>query len=489
MPDNLIIETTSGKVAGKRERGVRQWLGIEYAVAERFGLPEAVAAWDGVRDAKEFAPQVPQGMGKRFMFDRPDFCEAGSLALNIWAPEEPGPHPVFFWIHGGAFVAGGSNMYEGDEFAREHGIVVVGINYRLGALGFAAFGEALGIPSIATNIGLRDQIAALEWVRDNIKAFGGDPRRVTIAGESAGSMSVSLLMVSPKARGLFHGAILQSGALNLIQDRATAHRLARRYAELLGLDQGSLEMLKSLPLADLFRAQQQVGEEEKGGLPAAPFWDDDLLPESLAVAEQADHAPVPVIAGSNAEESRLFEWIAKDILPLERSAISAILRAQLPSAADAEAILTCYPDNIKGNRALATDLTFAMSTRHFAEDHAAAGYAAWAYRFDWRQWLFGAAHAMDMLFLFPFRNPMKPLILGGPMWGGRAALARTMKNHWAHFIRQGCPRDDWPPYTPSDRKVMLLNTQSRIATNPDAERVNAWKGRIVAPRIGSHSTN
>lgn len=482
MTDSLIVQTASGAVRGKREHGARQWLGIEYAVAERFGLPEPAPAWDGVRDCQEFAPQVPQGMGKRFMYDRPDFREVGSLALNIYAPEEPGPHPVFVWIHGGAFVAGGSNMYEGDEFAREHGIVYVAINYRLGALGFGAFGETLGIPSLATNLGLRDQIAALEWVRGNIAAFGGDPGRVTIAGESAGSMSVSLLMVSPKARGLFHGAILQSGALNLIQDRATAHRLARRYAELLDLDQGSAEKLKTIPLAELFAAQAQIGMEEKGGLPAAPFWDGDILPESLDAAEQADHAPVPVIAGSNAEESRLFEWIGKDILPLERDHISRILHAQLPSAADAEAILSHYPDTRQGNRALATDLTFAMSTRHFAEAHAAQGHPAWAYRFDWKQWLFGAAHAMDMLFLFPFRTPMKTFLLGGPMWGGKARLAKTMKAHWAHFTHHGKPCQGWPSYTPDERAVMLFNTTSRVEPNPDADRVDAWKGRVVAPR-------
>ena len=482
MTQSLQIQTTSGTVEGKREHGVRQWLGIEYAVAERFGLPEKVPEWPGVREAQEFAPQVPQGMGKRLFYDKPGYSEVGSLALNIYAPEEPGPHPVFVWIHGGAFVAGGSNMYEGDEFAREHGIVFVAINYRLGALGFGAFGEALGIPSMATNLGLRDQIAALEWMRDNIAAFGGDPGRVTIAGESAGSMSVSLLMVSPRARGLFHGAILQSGALNLIQDRATAHRLARRYAELLDLDQGSTEKLKTMPLSELFAAQQTIGFEEKGGLPAAPFWDGDILPESLAAAEAADHAPVPIIAGSNAEESRLFEWLGGDILPLERSAISAILHAQLPSAADAEAILALYPDTKRGNRALATDLTFAMSTRHFVEDHAAAGHKAWAYRFDWEQWLVGAAHGMDMLFLFPFRTPMKTLLLGGPLWGGKAELAKTMKAHWAHFTRHGAPRDDWPAYTPERRDVMLFNKLSAATSNPDGERVDAWKGRVVAPR-------
>lgn len=482
MMTGLTVRTASGDVIGRHGDGVHQWLGIEYAVAERFGLPEPVPAWDDVRDATEFAPAVPQGMGKRLMYDRPDYQEAGSLALNIWAPDEPGPHPVFVWVHGGAFVAGSSNIYRGHEFVRDHGLVVVGINYRLGALGFGAFGEALGIPSIASNLGLRDQIAALEWVRDNIAAFGGDPGRVTIAGESAGSMSISLLMVSPKARGLFHGAILQSGALNLIQDRATAHRLARRHAELLDLDQGSAEKLKTMPLADLFAAQKQVGEEEVGGLPAAPFWDGDVLPESLAAAEEADHAPVPIIAGANAEESRLFEVFIKGILPLERSRISAILHSQLPSAADARAILALYPDTKVGNRALATDLTFAMSTRHFAEAHAAQGHKAWAYRFDWEQWFFGAAHGMDMLFIWPFSAFVRTLLLGGPMWGGKARLAKTMKAHWAHFTRHGAPREDWPAYTPERREVMLFNLQSRVVQNPDAERVDAWKGRVVAPR-------
>lgn len=479
---DLVVETTSGKVSGKCARGTRRWLGIPYAIAERFGAPQPVPAWESPFAAIKPAPQVPQLLSKRLKHKQPHFCEARSLALNIWTPEEPGPHPVFFWIHGGAFTLGSANGYRGHELARDHKMVVVAINYRLGALGFGAFGEALGIPAIPSNLGLRDQIAALEWVRDNIAAFDGDPARVTIAGESAGSISVSLLMIAPAARGLFHGAILQSGALNLIQDKETARRLARRLAELLDLDQGSSSKLQSMSLEQLLRVQSLIDVEEIGGTAAGPYWDGDLLPASLAEAEKAERAPVPIIAGSNAEETRLFEWLGGDILPLKREQNAAILKAHLPDPAAADEILACYPDTKVGNRALATDLTFAMPTRHFAEDHVAAGNQAWAYRFDWKQWLFGAAHAMELLFLFPLGKLIGFLLLPGPMMGGKARLARTLRSHWAHFVHHGCPRDDWPPYEPGARKVMLLNKESRIAENPEGDRVAAWKGRLVPPR-------
>ena len=199
----VIAETTAGPVAGAAAAGVRRWLGVPYAKAARFGAPEPLQPWGELRPALAMAPQCPQllgGSARRAMTKPPAFSE-DCLALNVWAPDgdDGGARPVFVWIHGGAFVGGGCNPYDGAELAKQGDMVVVAINYRLGILGFVNLGEALGLPGIPSNLGLRDQIAALEWVRDNIAAFGGDPDRVTVAGESAGSICVSQLMQCRKA--------------------------------------------------------------------------------------------------------------------------------------------------------------------------------------------------------------------------------------------------------------------------------------------------
>lgn len=484
MTSEVLAATTAGTVAGASAGGVRRWLGVPYAQAERFSPPGPAQPWSGVHPALSMAPQCPQHFGGRRAKPKtqpPAYGEA-CLALNIWAPDAASPagRPVLFWIHGGAFVAGSANLYDGAELARRGDMVVVGINYRLGALGFVNFGEALGLPAIPSNLGLRDQIAALEWVRDNIAAFGGDPGRVTIVGESAGSISVSLLMLCRRAWPLFHGAVMQSGAVSLIHSREKSVSLARRYAERLGLNQDGLETLKTMSLERLLQAQGAIDQEERNGIPAAPWYDGDLLPASLAEAHAADTAPVPLIAGSTREEIRTFELMPGDVLPRLWPDLEAPLRRDLP-ADQAERILAAYPRTKAGRRALATDLTFAMPTRNFAERHARAQ-PTWVYRFDYASPLLGAAHGLDLAFTWPMGGLLPALVRGGPLTGARAALAGRMQAHWAHFVRHGRPGEDWPAYTPQTREVHLFDRQDRMVANPDADRFAAWAGRDVAPR-------
>jgi para-nitrobenzyl esterase len=484
----LIAETKAGPVAGRSENGVRRWLGIPYATARRFAAPEPVPAWTGTRPALDFAPQCPQAMGKKVTdatVSGPGYGE-DCLALNIWVPEggaDVSAKPVFFWIHGGAFMAGSSNPYNGEALARDGDIIVVTINYRVGVIGFVNFGEALGIPEIPSNLGLRDQIAALAWVRDNIAAFGGDPKRVTVAGQSAGSMSVSLLMLIPEATPLFQGAIMQSGAVSLIHSRESSIRIARRYAELLDLNQGDLEKLRNMDLKRLLETQMKVGEEIKGGIPAAPWYDGDLLPASLDEARAQATPAIPLLAGATRDEARLFELMPGDILPTKRPALEAMIRAQLPPD-HAERLLAAYPATRKGTTALASDLTFGMPTRHFAERHARHS-PTWYYRFDYAHPLAGATHGLDLTLFWPFTSFRVMLARGGPFTGRRAALGRRMMRHWAHFTRHGTPEADWPGYDADSRVVRLLNLADRDEPGLDAERYAAWDGRDVAPRSGS----
>jgi para-nitrobenzyl esterase len=481
----LIVQTSAGAVRGTELPGLRRWLGIPYAQAGRFAAPEPAAPWPDVRQAMAFGNQCPQQMGGKLRRETIEGAGYGEdcLCLNVWTPYDgaPGAKPVMIWIHGGAFMAGSANPYDGSALAREGNIVVVSINYRVGVLGFVNFADALGLPAIPTNLGLRDQIAALEWVRDNIAAFGGDPGRVTICGQSAGSISVSLLMLSARARGLFHGAVAQSGAISLIHNRARAIQDARRHVELLDLDQAGLQSLRTMNLARLIEVQGAVGREICNGIPAAPWFDGDLLPASLAAARAQATAPVPLLAGATRDEIRLFELMPGDILPSKWRDLEALLFGQLPEV-QARAILAAYPRTRAGRTALASDLTFAMPTRNFAERHARTQ-PTWFYRFDYAHPIAGATHGLDLTLFWPFRGLKMALARGGPDSGRRAALGARMRSHVAHFVHHGTPGEDWPAYEPTKRTVRIYGLADRMENDPEAQRFAAWAGRDVTPGV------
>lgn len=479
--DKLLINTRSGLLKGARDSGVSVWLGVPYARVERFQAPQPVKPWTGIRSATGFAPKCPQhfhGSVKRAKLNPPAYQE-DCLSLNIWCPEAgaTGPKPVLVWIHGGAFLVGAGSSYNGAELARLGDMLVVTINYRLGVLGFVNFSEALDLPEIPSNLGLRDQIAALEWVRDSITAFGGDPSRVTIAGESAGSISISLLLHCRRAWPLFHGAIMQSGALNLLHERQKSRALGRRYVELLGLQRGDFSALQALGLDQLLAAQAAIGKEQAGGIPAAPWFDDDLLPSSLEVTCQQPTAPVPLIAGANRDEIRLFELMPGDMLPTRWPQLEALLLEQLP-AEQAQRILAVYPRTRGGCRALASDMSFIQPTRHFAERHARK-YPTWSYRFDFCHPLLGACHGLELAYLWPIDGWLGYIVRGGLMSGPRTALAERIKAHWVHFIHYGRPVAGWPGYEPNSRKVMLFDRMDSIVNDPCLDRHTAWNGRDV----------
>lgn len=480
-----IVDTVSGKVQGGRLPGLRRWLGIPYARADRFAAPRPVEPWQGVREATRFGRQCPQHMGGKIrseILEGPEFGE-DCLFLNIWSPDggAPGPKPVMVWIHGGAFMAGSTNPYDASVLARDGDIVVVSINYRVGVLGFVNFGDALGLPAIPSNLGLRDQIAALEWVRDNIAEFGGDPGKVTICGQSAGSMSVSLLMLAPKAQGLFHAAVMQSGAVSLIHSRERSAQDARRLAELLCLDQGGFERLRSMDLAKLVGAQSQLGKELKNAIPAGPWYDGDLLPASLEAASAQQMAPVPLLAGATRDEIVLFTLMPGDILPSRWEDLESLIYTQLPGE-HARRVLAAYPRTRKGRIALASDLTFAMPTRNFAERHSRCQ-PTWFYRFDYAHPIAGATHGLDLTLFWPFSGIKMALVRGGPDSGRRRALGDRMRAHVAHFVRHHTPAADWPAYKPGKGAVRIYNLADRIEDNPEAERFVAWAGRDVSPGV------
>ncbi|WP_312681655.1 carboxylesterase/lipase family protein [Stenotrophomonas chelatiphaga] len=470
--DGADAALQAGPFQGHLGSGVVAWHGIRYARASRFGLPAVEALPADPVDCADFgatAAQAKGAGGARSESDDPFF-------LNVWSPAaDEARRPVLVWIHGGGFQTGAGSLYVGNELAASGDIVVVTFNYRLGAIGFSDF-SALGIPN---NRGLHDQIAALRWVRAHIALFGGDPDKVTVAGESAGATSVSLLLVARGVEPLFRAAILQSGSLNLLHDRDIAARQAIRYREILGDDAGSRAALEAAPVARFLDAQAQVAASFPGMIPAAPIYDGELLPASFDAARLADTPPIPLLAGAMREEIRFFELPgARSMLLRERGDLLAQVGWLLGRTA-AGRIAATYPDTRTGNRDLATDANFQMPTRHFAERHVARGHRAWVYRFDLGGVLLGAAHAVDLTYLWPLNGVVFTALRGGPLSGQRRALAERMRTYWIAFVRDGDPGGSWPTYVLPERPTLILDRAERVENDPDKARREAWDGQEI----------
>jgi para-nitrobenzyl esterase len=290
-------------------------------------------------------------------------------------------------------------------------------------------------------------------------------------------MAVSLLLQAKQAWPLFHGAIMQSGATSLIHGGEKSRAIARQYAEALGVNQGGLERLRTMDLRTLFEAQAAVGAANPGTIPAAPWFDGDLLPASLADSHAQPSAPVPLLAGAARDEIRLFEIMPGDILPTLWPELEALLTDQLGEA-QAARILATYPRTKQGRRALASDLTFLMPTRNFAERHAGHSPTHF-YRFDYAHPIAGATHGLDLTLTWPMHGLRAALARGGRMTGKRAALGARMTGHYGHFIRHGVPGPDWPAYAAPQRSVMIFNLEDHVEDDPEAARFAAWAGRDV----------
>lgn len=487
---DAVVSTAAGQLSGVQRGTVSCWRGVPYAAppvgAIRFRSPRPVPSWSGVRPALRSAGAATQalrigGSVRRLGETVGEDC----LYLNVYAPSAARTdgrlRPVLVWVHGGAYTSGSGALYDGTPLAEEGDIVVVTVNYRLGVFGFVDLASAVDA-EVPTNLGLRDQVAALRWVQENIAAFGGDPTQVTVGGESAGSVSVSMLVASPHTAGLFSAAILQSGSFSLVHGDQTRVEVARHYARILGLGRRDGDRLWQLPAAELAAAQRQVNQNTPGTVPASPWFDGDLVPGTLAEAQRAAARPdLVLLAGHNHDEVTLFQRLPGDIMPTSRAALTARLRAELGWDRAAE-LLACYPATARGTVALGTDLNFAMPTRHFAERHAAAGGASWFYRFDARGPLLGATHAAELVYLWGWTGPTA-LLLRGRRTSARAQLAARMRAHWLSFVRTRAPGADWPAYTGLDRATRVFDPAGdRVALDPAGERRRAWAGQDVMPR-------
>lgn len=484
------------------------WRGIPYAASTagdgRFRAPRPVPAWDGVRDAAEFGPVAPQKRKGQFIgaadhLPRSEDC----LTVNVTSPDEPGPapgdgRPVMVFIHGGAYSVGSSGEYprQGERLARRHGVVYVSLNYRLGALGWLDF-RAYGAPEhpFECNLGLRDQVAALEWVRRNIRAFGGDPDRVTLFGESAGANSVTTLMTVPAAEGLFAYAIAQSSPANAVYLPETAATWAREYVGILSgiVDDDDLESESTDAAGAMLRAADpmllaeattvlttRTPDENPGTISLAPVIDGEFVPHRPLDAFRDGLAHrVPLIIGTNDREGSLFEGRIS-ILPTTKPRIRAIFTNTRKRSR--KAIKAQYPGLPDRRPAadFAGDFTFWFPTVKAAERHSRFA-PVYCYRFDAaprtaRLLGLDATHGLELFALFEKFDTLVGTAL--TVLGGRRMfreVGRRMQRHWTEFAASGAPGPEWPVYEEGGRRTLILDRVDRVELDPRRERRLAWQ--------------
>jgi para-nitrobenzyl esterase len=483
---STVAYTSAGALRGTTEGNVAVWRGVPYAqqpVGERrFLAPAPLRPWTGERDAVEHGPLPPQGRsfvgGGR---DDPKVRDEACLTVTVWSPHTSGSLPVMVWIPGGAFVygAGQLQLYNGSRLAANGDVVVVNVTYRIGVFGGFELGS-LGA-GFDDNLCLRDQIAALGWVRENIAAFGGDPDQVTVFGESAGATSVLALLASPAADGLFARAIAQSPALPLIADVDARAEQAQRFLHEVG---AKADELKELPQRRLRRAAGVLQSQSSATTPVLAFgltYGVDLLPRHpVEAAASGDVHPIPLIVGTNSHEASMFAWSKPPMLPTTIGGIDSFFARR--EAGARERVLAAYPDFPRRRAliAIGSDAMFSGPMWAFADGY--SGYApTYVYRFDHTTWTLralglGAAHGSEIVHiqhsygsylgrkLHPLGRRVQP------------AVGRRMQRTWLDFAR-GELGVDWPRYDVAHRRTRVIrSTRDDTVADPDAARREAWSG-------------
>ena len=500
-----VVRTAAGLVRGAPGAlpGVTVFRGVPYAAPpigpQRLRPPRPPPPWDGVRDGGApgaVAPQRPGPLERTFGGYGP--MGEDCLTVNVWTmaldarsgePAAPdATRPVLVWIHGGAFTTGTGaiSWYDGSRLAARGDVVVVTFNYRLGALGFLHLGDLGGEGWAGSgNAGLLDQITALRWVRRNIAAFGGDPDRVTVFGESAGAFSIACLLAMPEAAGLFRRAILQSGGGTFVQDRETATALAVDVLDELGVPHGDLARLAEVPVGAVLDAQTAAGGRRGGvGLAFMPVVDGATLPAHPERAlAQGSSAGVDVLTGTNRDEMRLFSAVAPDAFAVDdddgvRRKVAAIPDVGPQAAASlVAAYRRHWPDLSPTDLhvAIHTDHAFRRPAQRLAAlqaEHA----RAWSYWFTWASPIFGgwlgSFHGLEIPFVFDnLDTPKVELMTGG---GDLQALADAMAHAWLGFAGHGDP--GWPAFEPTGQRItMRFDLPSEVVADPDADLRRAWE--------------
>lgn len=471
------VTTKQGPLRGTREANLSVFRGIPYAQAPvgqlRFRPPQPLKKWHTPRLATAFGPKATQAGGPGGVQGQED-C----LYLNVWTPAWPTAarklpaRPVVVWVHGGAFTGGSGQDNDMWTFAAQDSIVAVSINYRLGSLGFLPLPASLGKKYAQSgNCGLLDAVAALRWVHDNIRVFGGDPQRVTVMGESAGAKLVGALLATPAAEGLFQQAILESGAVQAIRDTATAGAVSRQLRR--ALPAADAQALLTAPAETLIQAQKTFASGETALQVFGPVLDGRVIPQPpLRYLRRA--RPRPVLLGTNREEAGLFTGPGSAIAEPSEEALQRLFGP--PNAAPVwqayQRARQTQPDPEAWNRTL-TDYLYRLATYRLADSLAAAGTPVWLYRFDGPGGAERPLHARELAYVWnapagsSAAAPQAPPSTV-PRKAADAPLAAAMHAHWARFIKTGQPGPAWPAYQPATRQALIFGPTTAPASVADA---------------------
>lgn len=519
--EDVDVRVVGGVVRGVRERGLLAWRGIPYAAPpigrRRLAVPAEATPWGGVRDASQFGPIAPQALRNPLIHPptatiaSDEDCLTVNVHAPVWDDHASTPLPVMVYIHGGGYSAGSSRDFsgQGEGFVRDGRVVYVSFNYRLGPLGYLDFSRysTPGHP-FASNLGLRDQVALLRWVRDNIAAFGGDPGNVTVFGASAGGNAVTTLMATPAARGLFARAIAQSPPSGAVYPPSLAARWAGEYVDLLrgivasrarragdgnetaaAADRSPQELLANTAPNDLLAAsallQVRTPDAYPGTFCLAPVMDGDFLPRHpLRAFRDGEANPVPLIIGTNDREGAIFRGRV-DILPRTPARIEALF-AKAPAGAR-PGMHAVYP-GLPCRRPAADfggDFGFWFPSTRVADFH--SRYApSWSYRFDVAPRLLevlglDATHGVEMFALFDRTDLALARIMTA--FGGNetySAAGQRMRAMWLRFAAGAAPDDGWPRYDERDRATLIIDEVDRVERDPRRDRRRAWSRFLPA---------
>ncbi|HZM43912.1 MAG TPA: carboxylesterase/lipase family protein [Burkholderiales bacterium] len=510
--DGPVAETTAGKIAGVTTGGVHAFKGVPYGAPtggrNRFMPPQKPQPWVDVRSAADWAgraPQLPPGWRQRpeltGLSGAPDRLAESEdcLTLNVWTRglNDGGKRPVMVWYHGGGFSYSSSNTprLDGTSLATQHDVVVVTVNQRLNILGHLHLADLGGADFAQSgNAGTLDMVAALQWVRDNVERFGGDPRNVTIFGQSGGGGKVSTLLATPAARGLFHRAIVMSGAAVRLTSRERAGKLAEAVLMELGLTRAQLGDLQTMPFKQLISAvgpaRKMVGPTDQplfDRYDFGPVVDGTTLPGHPFDPAATDvSANIPVLVGNVKDEMAIY--LAPNDKVWGRALTEDEMRAQIaPVAGPAtdrvvELYRSLYPGASPSDRLISTltDSNFRIRSLLLAERKVAQGRApVWMYSFDWETPIFDgklkAYHALDVPFVFNTIDAVNATDRG-PV---AHELSRRMCATWATFARTGRPDNAaiprWPAYTLAERSTMIFNRECSVAKDYGREARLLWK--------------
>ena len=509
MAGGRVVETASGRLCGTVHRGIRTFKGIPYAAPPlgplRWRPPQKATPWSGIREASSYGNRsvqadnvfgLPPDLLKLFTLGGREKIGEDCLYLNVWTADLDGrKRPVLFWCHGGAFITGsGSSPWtDGANLCRLDDVVVVSINHRLGALGYLHLEEiAGGAFAGAGTAGMQDIVAALEWVRDNIAAFGGDPGNVTIFGESGGGAKVSVLMALPSAKGLFHKAVIQSGPAVQMANREDGTRTARQVLAGLGLDAKSAGKLREVPASKILEAQNAVqaaigraSVADRRRLGFNPVIDGQFFPGGpFAPDAPAASAHVPLMIGTNKDEMTLFlghlPWVSE-------ATFDNLVEAMMPylgkRAADVIGTYRKAQPAMRADEigiAIVSDLGVRSLSLTIAERKLAQKAAdVFVYLFAWETPVLDgrlrSCHTLEIPFVF--NNLVESPLTGDDP--GRLALGERMARAWIAFASTGRPSHaglpDWPVYSLARRPTMIFDNECRVENDPYGVERKVWE--------------